>query len=158
MDNNLVNFEHAREEEQRNRMRRAFESGECPFCEKNLDKYHQTPIERQGTYWSITKNAFPYKGTRIHYLAIYRPKHISHVREMDPEAMLELHEHIRTLSDIHAIEGGVFFMRFGDTNYNGSSIEHLHVQILSGEAKVGDKDIDGLMVKLGYKKKTPDEN
>jgi len=39
------------------------------------------------------------------------------------------------------------FMRFGDTHYNGSSVEHLHAQLLQGD--VDAPGHEPVRVKLG---------
>ncbi|MCX6712833.1 MAG: hypothetical protein NTY66_01345, partial [Candidatus Vogelbacteria bacterium] len=61
---------HARGEHQRKNMKQALKDGVCLFCPEHLAKYHTSPVERKGKFWTITKNDYPYAGTKIHYLFI----------------------------------------------------------------------------------------
>lgn len=144
----FLNFHHARSDEQRAKMERIKEEGVCPLCEEYLKKYHDAPIERQTQWWSVAKNDFPYDGSSTHYLVIART-HITRLEEVTPNAWgdlgLLLAEYTRTL------EGGSLFVRFGNTDFTGGSIEHLHAHILQGGART--ENGEKLKVSLGYKKK-----
>ena len=64
--------------------------------------------------------------------------------------MVELLDHIRWIKDKFKIAGGGFFMRFGDHQYTGATIAHLHAHIISG-IKQG-KKTEKIKVPLAYKK------
>ena len=64
-----------------------------------------------------------------------------------PEAVADLFTLLNAATAEYQITGGAFFMRFGDTHYNGSSVEHLHAHLI-----MGDVDAEGhepVRVKLG---------
>jgi len=145
----LYNFKHVREEAQRASMETLEDEGICVFCREHLETYREEPIEFEGDWWVVTKNGFPYEGATFHYLLIYKAKHIVHCDEIAPEAWVELGEHISALSHKYNLPGGSMFMRFGDTDYNGSSISHLHAQVIVGVPH--NDQAEGLRVKLGYK-------
>ncbi|MEX0652217.1 MAG: hypothetical protein WD509_00430 [Candidatus Paceibacterota bacterium] len=145
----FLNFKHARLSEQRAQMEQIQKDGVCPFCIEYFTKYHTAEIEREGKWWLVSKNDFPYEGTSIHYILVYK-KHIVQPSEIDPEAWEEFGEHINYLNTTHTPKGGSFFMRFGDTDYTGGSIDHLHAQFLVGSAY--SEDAEKIKVKLGYKK------
>lgn len=132
-------------------MARIEKDGVCPFCAEYFKKYHPKPILKETGYWFVTTNMSPYEGTRYHFFFVYKPAHITQPSQIVPEARVELFDHIQQLIDEHHIEGGSFFMRFGDMQYNGSSVEHLHVQFIVGEKE--SSDTEALRVKLGWKKR-----
>lgn len=145
----LYNFKHVREKAQREQMEKMEADGVCLFCREHIETYHREPIEEEGDFWLLTKNDFPYEGTEIHYLIVYKP-HIQHLAEVEPAAWNEFGELIRTLHKRLPLPGGALFMRFGDTDYNGSSISHLHAHIMVGAPHT--EEAEAIRVKLGYKK------
>jgi diadenosine tetraphosphate (Ap4A) HIT family hydrolase len=92
----------------------------------------------------------PYEGTTHHYIFVYKPSHITLPSELSPESRIELFDLIDWAVQEFNIPGGSFFMRFGNSDFNGSSVEHLHGHLISGTKK-GDGS-EGLKVKLSYKK------
>lgn len=107
------------------------EDGICPFCSENLKKYHKMPILQHSRYWLTTTNMYPYKGSKKHLLIIHS-EHITDVSEISREAWLDLHDVIGEIARKHHINGATLLLRFGDTNYTGASVSHLHLQLVSG--------------------------
>lgn len=142
-----VNLSHARTKFQRDVMKRIQRDGVCPFCMKHFLTYHTKPIIADGTYWVLTENFEPYTGSKHHLLAVSK-KHVRHFTELPPRARAELFELFGNEVRRRRIPGGALFMRFGDTNYTGGSVEHLHAQLVSG-AKRG-KNKEPLITFLGY--------
>lgn len=149
MAKKLVNLENSRTEHQRQNMAQAMKSKECLFCEQHLAKYHQAPIERRGQYWLVTKNDYPYDGTELHYLFIYR-KHIDSLGQIAPGAMNELSGHLKWLEKKFKIKGGAILIRFGDSNRSSATITHFHGHFIVGRKRAPGKD--RIMAALGYKK------
>lgn len=147
-----LNHHHARTEEQKKLMAEIEDDGVCPFCEEHFRKYHPKPILKETDSWFFTENMSPYEGTSHHYIFVYKPKHIAVTDDLTPESQVELFELINWATKTYDIPGGSFFMRFGNGDYNGSSVEHLHGHLISGVKKAD--DAEGLRVKLGYKKIT----
>ncbi len=129
-------------------MKKILKAGICPFCPTYLEKYHDNPIEKKGKFWVVTKNDYPYEGSRYHYLFISK-KHVEHIEELESKAFAELVNLIKWLTKKHKIVGGGFFMRFGDYKHTGASVTHLHAHLIVGKKKDKRKDI--LNVPLGYK-------
>ena len=146
-----LDFTHARSKDQIELMEKIVKDGVCPFCSEHFKKYHPRPILKETKWWIVSENMHPYEGARVHLLFVYK-EHVSTVSEMKPEAGKELIELVSWAIQKYKIAGGAFFMRFGDTRYTGSSVNHLHAQLLTGNAKSDDDNIDKLKVKLGYKK------
>ena len=86
--------------------------GVCPFCPENLAVYHPNPILKDGLYWLLTKNAYPYEGAKYHMLIIHK-KHITSMRDVSPEAWDELKALVDGFVAEEKIPGGSFLMRFG---------------------------------------------
>ena len=144
-----LNHENARTEEQKKLMLRIEADGVCPFCVEHFTKYHPKPILKETEYWFVTENISPYEGTKHHLLFVYKPSHITRPEEMVPGALQNLFSLFTWATETYAILGGSFFMRFGDTTYNGSSVEHLHAHLISGGQN--HDGAEGIRVKLGIK-------
>jgi diadenosine tetraphosphate (Ap4A) HIT family hydrolase len=144
-----LDFNHARTPEQIEVMKKIVEDGVCPFC--HFAKYHSRPILKETVWWYVSENMSPYKGTQVHLMFVYK-KHATLTSEIDSEAAKELFSLISWAEKKYAMVGGAFFVRFGKSEYTGSSVDHYHVQMLVGNAKGTDEKYDKLKIKLGYKK------
>jgi diadenosine tetraphosphate (Ap4A) HIT family hydrolase len=130
-DNRFINIESIRREDQRQVMEEIRKQGHCPFCRENLEKYHKNPILKEGKFWLLTDNQWPYEKVKHQMLAIYKT-HIEHIREIDPEAGKELIEIFGEAAKERGMIGGGMAMRFGsspDGNY-GSSVLHIHAHLI----------------------------
>lgn len=114
---------------------------------KHFLKYHTKPIIKSGRYWVLTENFEPYKGSRHHLLAVSK-KHVRHFKELSPAAHAELFKLFADEARKRRISGGALFMRFGNTDYTGGTVEHLHAQFVSGGKRGEGKE--PLITYLGY--------
>jgi galactose-1-phosphate uridylyltransferase len=89
----------------------------------------------------------PYKNTKHHFILVYKPAHITTPAELPAEALVDLFALINSAITEYKFPGGSFFMRFGETRYNGSSVAHLHAQLLMGDAD--SPEHEPVRVKLG---------
>ena len=144
----LLNFSHARTDDQLELMKKIKADGVCPFCWENFEKYHSKPILKKGNWWLITENAFPYSGTDVHLLLVYR-YHITTISKITPQASTELFMFLSWAEKNFNIKGGGFFIRFGETKRTGSSVEHLHAQLVQGNSQKSGL-ANPIKVKLGY--------
>jgi galactose-1-phosphate uridylyltransferase len=69
------------------------------------------------------------------------------VADLPSEAVVDLFTLIKQAVEEYEFPGGSFFMRFGEGKYNGSSVRHLHAQLLMGDAD--DPQHQSVKVKLG---------
>jgi ATP adenylyltransferase len=148
----LINVSHARSAFQRDVMQRIAKDKVCPFCEEHFLKYHTRPILKKGKYWILTENFVPYEGAK-HHLMIVSRTHIEHFSELIPAARAELFDLFADECKKRGIRGGSLVMRFGDTDYTGGSVAHLHAHMVSG-AKRG-TNRSPLTAYLGYKTTAP---
>jgi ATP adenylyltransferase len=144
---NFMNMKNARTPEQQELMERIIKDGVCPFCKENFAKYHPKPILKETEYWFFTENISPYKGTKYHFLFVYKPKHVSKIQDILPEAFVDLFNLIQEAITEYKMPGAAMFMRFGDMRYTGSSVEHLHPQLIMGDHD--DPSHEPVRVKLG---------
>jgi diadenosine tetraphosphate (Ap4A) HIT family hydrolase len=144
-----LNHSEARTEEQRALMATIEADGVCPFCKEHFKKYHPKPVLKETDYWFVTENMSPYEGTSLHTIFVYKPKHISKPQDISPEAAQDLFSLISQITEEGGIEGGSFFMRFGDPQWNGGSVEHLHAHVIAGTKK--GEDTEKMKVTLGWK-------
>ncbi|OHB15273.1 MAG: hypothetical protein A2431_01650 [Candidatus Zambryskibacteria bacterium RIFOXYC1_FULL_39_10] len=131
-ENKYVNLSAVRREDQREVMEEIKRQGHCPFCLENLQKYHKNPILKEGKFWILTENQWPYKKIKHQLLAIYKT-HIEHLKEIDPESGKELIEMFAEEAEKRNMKGGGVAMRFGSNpeygNY-GSSVLHIHAHLV----------------------------
>ena len=66
----LYHLPAARGEEQRRYMEELEAAGICVFCPEHFAAYHREPVELSGEHWYVTRNDYPYAGTRAHYLIV----------------------------------------------------------------------------------------
>lgn len=135
-----LNLENARNEKQKDVMKKIIEDKECPFChdfvEKKVPAYHTKKIEIENKSWILTKNAWPYVGTKFHFLIVSK-KHIVLPEEMDKEETLELWQIVKEAKERFKIKKSTFLMRSGTTKHTGATVEHLHAHlIVGGKGKV----------------------
>lgn len=144
-----VNLAHARSDFQRGVMEQIERDGVCPFCREHFLKYHTKPIIRQTGHWILTENFQPYAGSTCHLLAV-SIRHAQHFDMIGSEAQAELFALFSEELRKRGVAGGTIFMRFGDTDYTGGTVEHLHAHAVSGvKGKKGDEP---LLTMIAYKK------
>ncbi len=103
----------------------------CPFCEHNLLRHHPKPILFKNKHWISTANAWPYEGTRHHFLLIAR-RHVEYVEKLTAEEWKALGLAQRRLTRKYKLPASSLFIRSGDTRYTGATVNHLHAQLLLG--------------------------
>ena len=152
MKNQFIDVDNSRFDEQRSVMKKIMAAGHCPFCWENLQKYHKLPILKEGQYWRLTTNQWPYTHTQIHLLAILK-EHKETLSELDPQCGQELIEMFAWAEKNFSVPGGGFVIRFGDTDYSAGTVAHLHAQFLVPDIHDPDYDSKPVRVKIGKTKK-----
>ncbi len=105
--------------------------GHCPFCRENLENYHTNPILKEGKFWIVTENQWPYEKVKHQLLAIYKI-HIEHIKEMEPGAGDELIALFAEETERRNIKGGGVAIRFGSSEHGnyGSTVLHIHAHLI----------------------------
>jgi hypothetical protein len=139
-ENRFIQMDSVRREDQQKVMEEIKEQGHCPFCRENLEKYHKNPILKEGKFWILTENQWPYEKVKHQLLAIYKT-HIEHIKEMDPEAGSELFQMFAEETVKRNISGGGVAMRFGSSEHGnyGSSVLHIHAHLVEPDLEALDE-------------------
>ncbi len=126
----LYHLAAARGEEQLRHMERLEEHNVCVFCPEHFAAFHREPVEIAGNHWYVTKNDYPYIGTRAHYLIVSH-LHVRSFDELPDDAGAELWALKRRLKQRLAPLAVATIERSGDMRYNGGSVAHLHVHFVA---------------------------
>lgn len=129
MTDQFVDIANSRLDEQRQVMEQIIAEGHCPFCLENLTKYHKKSVIKEGKYWIVTENQWPYENVKLQLLAIYKT-HTENITELDPASGAELLQFFSEIIQENHIPGGGFAMRFGDTDYSAGTVKHMHAQFI----------------------------
>ncbi|NCO12208.1 MAG: hypothetical protein COZ34_03525 [Candidatus Pacebacteria bacterium CG_4_10_14_3_um_filter_34_15] len=129
MKKQFVDLDNAREDEQKQVMEEIIKAGHCPFCQENFKLYNSQTSLRDGKYWFMIKNRWPYKNTKVHLIAIYK-QHATNLDDIDSESGKELLDFLKWAEKEYDVPGGGWSMRFGDTDYSAGTVNHIHVQFI----------------------------
>lgn len=130
MSEPLYSLDAARGGEQLERMRRLEREGICVFCLEHAGELQREPVERVGEHWYVTRNDFPYEGTRAHYLIVAR-RHVATFEELPDAAGEELWRIRRELAGRLGARAYATVERSGEMQLNGGSVAHLHVHMVA---------------------------
>lgn len=129
MRKKLVNIKNARKGEYKKVIKEINKTGKCPFCKENF-KYHKKPIYKRRDDWFLTSNSWPYKNTSCH-LIILGNKHKENFSELTKKDLESVAYLVNWAVKKWKIKGGGIATRFGDTDYTGASVSHIHFHIIS---------------------------
>jgi len=143
---NLGNTSHRPDGKYKGVISRIQEDGVCPFCPEHLSAYHKNPILKEGEFWLLTENMYPYEGAKYHILLIHK-EHVETLEEVSEAAWMELKNLMDAFAKENDIPGGTLVMRFGDTACTGASVSHLHANLVSADGE--DPDRDPILARVG---------
>jgi diadenosine tetraphosphate (Ap4A) HIT family hydrolase len=102
--------------------------GKCPFCPDNF-KYHKNPILKKTGSWFITENSWPYKNTEYHFLII-NTNHKENFKELTVKDWNSIKEITDWAINKYKLKGGALALRFGETEYTGATVCHIHAHLI----------------------------
>ncbi|MBN2095073.1 MAG: hypothetical protein JW727_03420 [Candidatus Aenigmarchaeota archaeon] len=126
----LVNTRYAKSREYLKALEAAEKSGKCPFCPEN--RSFKNPVLKVSGGWIVKKNDWPYKNTLYHFVFIPN-QHIEKLTELSPKDFEAIFGLLSWLIEEYKIPGGGFAMRFGNANYTGATVRHLHAHLIVPE-------------------------
>lgn len=129
MKNDKINVANSRTDEQRLVMEKIEADGVCPFCREHFETYHSKSILFETEHWIVTENAWPYENTKNHFLLVAK-KHVMLPSDLSGGAWRNLQGCIARLKKEQGADHGTLLMRFGDSQTTGSTVDHLHAQIV----------------------------
>lgn len=126
------NFDTARVEAQREKMKHLHDNGLCAFCPEHFSEFHDHPVEFKTKHWLVTKNDYPYDHTSLHLLII-PTEHATTVSELSDDSRAEYLDVITRVEKHFKLTTYGIAMRSGDFQYNGGSVKHLHAHVIVGD-------------------------
>ena len=123
VDSALYHLPAARSDDQREYMADLEARGICVFCLEN----QRAEIVHEGEHFYVTRNLWPYRGTKEHWLIVPR-QHVRAFDELPDEAGAELWALKRRLKGDASATATV--ERSGDMRYNGGSVAHMHIHFV----------------------------
>lgn len=127
----FYHFENSRGEAQTAEMRRLDAAGVCLFCPGHLEEAQE--VLHRSDHWAVTPNRFPYPDTALHLLLV-PDEHVTGMARLSPPARLD---YFTALEWVEAKFDLAFYgigVRNGDSPLTGSTVKHLHVHVIVGEA------------------------
>jgi len=106
--------------------------GRCPFCPDNF-RYHKKPILHKSRGWFITESTWPYKNSQKHLLIIAL-RHKEQLRQLTTRDMAAVLYLAKWGVKKFNIKGGGLTIRFGDTNFTGATVAHIHAHLIYPKA------------------------
>lgn len=131
MPKKFVNIHNARKGEYKKVIEEIATTGKCPFCKENF-KYHKKPIYQRKGKWFLTNNSWPYKNTKNH-LIILGDQHKENFSDLTKKDLESVGYLVNWAIKKWKIKGGGIAMRFGETDYTGASVSHIHMHIICPE-------------------------
>lgn len=147
MKKKFVNLNNARKGGYRAVIKQIALTGKCPFCKENF-AYHKKPILKQKDDWFLTEASWPYKNARCH-LMILGEKHKESLSELKKEDLWAISYLAQWAIKKYKIKGGALAARFGDTDFTGASVAHLHFHLISPERNQKTKKIKTVNFPIG---------
>lgn len=129
MAKKFVNLKNARAGEYKRVIEKIVKTGKCPFCPENF-KYHKKPVFKAKGNWFLTDNTWPYKNASCHLMIIGKT-HKENFRELQESDWQAISFLTNFAIKKFRIKGGAICMRFGDTDFTGASVAHLHFHVIS---------------------------
>ena len=133
MKKTVVSVKNARKGEYKQIIEKILKKGKCPFCPENF-LYHKKPILKKKKNWFLTKDSWPYKNSKYHFLII-GTKHKEKFSQLTKKDFEEVSELANFAIAKYKIRGGAVAVRFGDTDFTGASVSHLHFHIITPQRK-----------------------
>ena len=124
----VVNRRFAKTKEYAAVLEKIEKQGHCPFCPKDF-KYSKKPILKTKNGWFVTENSWPYKNSQNHLLLI-STQHKENFVDLTIQDFSAVKELVNWSIKKFKIRGGGLALRFGDTEYTGATVYHLHFHLI----------------------------
>jgi diadenosine tetraphosphate (Ap4A) HIT family hydrolase len=122
--------------EQLAEMERLEAAGICLFCPDSLREHAKQRVIFSTEHWAVTPNAFPYAGTRLHFLVV-PSQHVNDMLDLDEASLADFWTALRWIRREFGLGHYGLGVRNGNCSFTGATIAHVHAHVL-----VGDPDAD----------------
>ncbi|NHA69344.1 HIT family protein [Phycicoccus sp. CMS6Z-2] len=134
-----------RSAEQLAEMERLAEAGLCLFCPGQLEATGANPVLHRTPHWTVTRNRYPYRGTRLHLLLV-PTVHVTDLTDLPADAQADFWDVLAWARAEYDLAFYGLGARNGDPTYTGGTISHLHLHLVVGD--VEDPDHEPVRMKL----------
>lgn len=110
-------------------MKEIIKEGVCPFCPGTF-RWHTKPILKRLGGWLITENFSPYKDSKFHFVIVGN-RHIEDFSQLKNRDLNSIFSLSRWAIRKYKIKGGGLTMRFGESEYTGATVKHLHFHLIT---------------------------
>jgi diadenosine tetraphosphate (Ap4A) HIT family hydrolase len=117
-------------------MQRLEAAGVCLFCPDGLAAQNRQEIVLRTRHWSVTPNAFPYRGTKLHLLLL-PDQHAADLLDLDPAVQADFWTVLGQVREQFGLDYYGLGVRNGDCRYTGATITHVHAHVLTGHQAAG---------------------
>jgi ATP adenylyltransferase len=124
--------ENYRTAEQLAEMERLEAAGICLFCPQSLREHARQRVIAETAHWSVTPNAFPYPGTRLHLLVVPR-QHVTDMLDLDEAALADFWVALRAVRQRFGLDYYGLGVRNGNCRFTGATIAHVHAHVVVGD-------------------------
>jgi len=121
-----------RTDEQLAEMRRLEAAGICLFCPDALRSHAAQQVLFETGHWSVTPNAFPYAGARLHLLVVPH-RHVTDLLDLDDAAGADFWAALREIRSRYGLDHYGLGVRNGNCSFTGATIAHVHAHVLVGD-------------------------
>jgi len=137
----LVDKRYAKSKEYHEALEDIENENKCPFCPENLCRQKKPIIElyRSGQ-WFITANNYSYPEARVK-LIIIADEHKETITEVTAQEWTEIVNLIKWAHQEYDIKGAGLAVRYGDSNFTGATVTHLHFHLISAKLDKKNKSI-----------------
>jgi diadenosine tetraphosphate (Ap4A) HIT family hydrolase len=118
--------------EQLAEMERLEAAGICLFCPDSLREHARQRVILETAHWSVTPNAFPYAGTKLHLLVVPR-RHVNDMLDLDGAALSDFWTALRWIREEFGLGYYGLGVRNGNCSFTGATIAHVHAHVLVGD-------------------------
>lgn len=144
-DGPLYHLANSRSAEQSAEMQRLEEAGVCLFCPDALAANPDHPALHRTTWWTVTRNRFPYANTRLHLLLL-PTAHVRDLVDLPAAAQAEFWDVLAWVREHFELTFYGLGVRCGDCAATGGTIHHVHVHVVVGD--VDDPEHQPVRMKL----------
>lgn len=146
--NKFINRAHVRTDSQAKIYKQIEEESLCPFCLENFERYKVGPSIKDNTNWALVKSKWPYENSKVHLIFILKT-HLEDIQKIDSEMWSDLLKLVKWTVEKYKIKGGALAIRFGDSNFTGATVHHLHAHLIEPTRKKGKESAETVTFPIG---------
>lgn len=121
-----------RTQEQLENMLRLEAAGSCLFCPEHLGNDPAQRVVYRSALWTVTPNAYPYRGTRLHLLLV-PDEHVTDLLDLSDAAKADMWTVLAWIRSEYGLAFHSLLARNGACEFTGATIRHVHMHVVQGD-------------------------